>query len=194
MLKTRFTREVQYPTGLSNVVLVKKQSSKWRMCVDFKELNKACPKDSYPLPKIDQLVDVTTGHEMLSFMDAYCGYNQVKMGPEDEENTSFITDDGTYCYMAMPFGLRNARATYQRVLNTLFKYQIRKSIEVYVDNMLVKIKQASTHVADLLECFLILRKNGMSLNYAKFAFGVKGDKFLGFVVTQRGIKTIPKKI
>ena len=92
--------------------------------MDFKDLNKACLKDSFSLPKIDQLVDATTGHEMLSFMDAYSGYNQVRMAPEDEENTSFVTNEGTYCYKAMPFGLKNAGATYQRVMSALFKDQI----------------------------------------------------------------------
>ena len=164
------------------------------MCVDFKDLNWACPKDSYALSKIDQLVDVTTGHEMLSFMDVYSGYNQVRMVPEDEENTSFTTNDGTYCYRAMSFGLRNAGATCQRVMNTLFKYQIGKTMKVYVDNILVKSKLASTHVADLTECFVVLQKNGMSLNPAKCAFGVRGGKFLVFVVIKRGIDANPKKI
>ena len=104
MLKTGFIREVQYPTLFSNVVLVKKHSGKWRMCVDFKDLNKTCPKDSYPLLKTDQLMDATTEYEMLNFMDANSRYNQVKMDDEDEEKTSFITDDGTYCYKATPFG------------------------------------------------------------------------------------------
>ena len=103
LLQVGFIREVQYPKWLSNMVLVKKYSGKWRMCVDFKDLNKACPKDSFPLPKIDQLVDATTGHEMLSFMDAYSGYNQVKMALKDEDKASFVNNEGTYCYKAMPF-------------------------------------------------------------------------------------------
>lgn len=156
LLKAGFISEVQYPTWLSNVVLVKKHSGKWRMCMDFKDLNKACPKDNYPIPTIDQLVDETTGHEILSFMDAYSGCNQIKMSPEDEDKSSFITDDGTYCYRAMPLGLRNTRAAYQMVMNTLFKEWIGKSIEMYINNMLFKNKQASTHVADLTKCFAIL--------------------------------------
>ena len=112
-------------------------------------------------------MDATTGHEMLSFMDAYSGYNQVRMAPEDEEKTSFITNEGTYYYKAMPFGLRNAGATYQRVMNALFKEQIGKNMEVYVDDMLVKSLKASNHVADLNEAFAVLRQNGMSLNPAK---------------------------
>lgn len=110
LLKTGFIREVQYPTWLSNVVLVKKHSGKWRMCVYFKDLNKACPKNNYPFSKIDQLVDATTGHEMLSFMDTYFRYNQVKMASRDEKNTFFITYNGTYYYMVMPFELRNTQS------------------------------------------------------------------------------------
>ncbi|KAK1588714.1 hypothetical protein Q3G72_026322 [Acer saccharum] len=101
-------REVKYPEWVANVVLVKKKNNQWRMCVDFTDLNKACPKDSFPLPRIDQLVDATAGHETLSFMDAYSGYNQIKMHRPDEEKTAFTTDQGLYCYTVMPFGLKNA--------------------------------------------------------------------------------------
>ena len=96
--------------------------------MDFTDLNKACPKDCYPLPKIDLLVDATVGHSLLSFMDAYSGYNQIRMHPDDEEKTSFITDQGTYCYRVMPFGLKNAGATYQRLVNHIFRSLIRRSI------------------------------------------------------------------
>ena len=103
------------------MILVKKANGKWRMCIDFKKLKKACPKDSYPLPRIDQLVDATLGHELLTFMDAFSGYNQIRMVPEDEEKTAFITNRGLYCYRVMPFGLKNAGVTYQRLVNKIFK-------------------------------------------------------------------------
>ena len=112
LLKSGFIREAFYPNWLANPVLVKKANGKWRTCIDFTDLNKACPKDSFPLPRIDQLVDSTAGHELLSFMDAYSGYNQIPMHPPDEDHTSFITDRGLYCYKVMPFGLKNAGATY----------------------------------------------------------------------------------
>ena len=102
------------------------------MCIDFTDLNNSCPKDSYPLPRIDQMVDATAGHELMSFMDAYSGYNQIKMKPEDKESTSFITTRGTYCYNAMPFGLKNARATYQILENKVFEDQIDKNMVVCV--------------------------------------------------------------
>ena len=116
LTRNNFIREVIYPEWVSNPVLVKKPNGEWRTCVDFSDLNKACPKDSFPLPRIDQLVDATAGHELLSFMDAYSGYNQIPMLDRDEEHTSFITDRGLYCYKVMPFGLKNAGATYQRLV------------------------------------------------------------------------------
>ena len=113
LLKVGFIREVNYPNWVSNVVLVKKANGKWRMCIDFKKLNKAYPKDSYPLPRIDQLVDAISGHELLTFMDAFSSYNQIKMAPEDEEKTIFITNCGLYYYRVIPFGLKNVGVTYQ---------------------------------------------------------------------------------
>ena len=115
-----FIKEVFYLDWLANVVIVKKASGKWRMCVDFTNLNKACPKDSYPLPRVDVLVDSTTRHQLLSFMDAFSGYNQIQMHKDDQEKTSFVTNQGLFCYRVMPFGLKNACTTYQRLMNRLF--------------------------------------------------------------------------
>ena len=121
LLTANFIREVHYPEWLANVVMVKKANGKWRMCVDFIDLNQAYPKDSFPLPRIDQLVDSTAGHELLTFMDAFSGYNQILMAEEDQEKTAFVTNQGLYCYRVMPFGLKNAGATYQRLVNQMFK-------------------------------------------------------------------------
>ena len=107
-----FIREVYYPNWLANVVLMKKANGKWRMCVDFKDPNKACPKDNFPLPRIDQLVDSIAGHKLSTFMDAFSRYNQIKMAKKDQEKTVFITSQGLYCYKVMPFGLKNVGATY----------------------------------------------------------------------------------
>ncbi|KAI3465839.1 hypothetical protein Pfo_022502 [Paulownia fortunei] len=151
LLAANYIRPVQYPEWLANVVLVPKSGGKWRLCIDFTDLNKACPKDPFPLPRIDRLVDSTSGCELLSFLDAYQGYNQIRLALEDQEMTSF------------PFGLKNAGATYQRL--------------VYIDDMLVKSKLASNHVSDLKECFNILRTYQMKLNPAKCTFGVRGGKY-----------------
>ena len=118
--EANFIREVYYPDWLANVVMVKKASGKWRMCVDFTDLNKACSKDSYPLPRVDVLVDSTARHQLLSFMDAFSGYNQIRMHEDDQEKTSFVTSQGLFYYRVMPFGLKNAGTTYQRLMNRMF--------------------------------------------------------------------------
>ena len=131
LLQANAIREVEYPEWLAKVVLVKKENGKWRLCIDFTDINRACPKDNFSLPQIDLIVDATAGHELLSFMDAFSGYNQISMDPGDQEKTSFITGQGTYCYRVMPFGLKNAGATYQRLVNKMFQKQIGASMEVY---------------------------------------------------------------
>ena len=185
---------MEYPEWLANVVLVKKANGKWRLCIDFTDVNRSCPKDSFPLPQIDLIVDATAGHELLSFMDAFSGYNQISMDPDDQEKTTFVTGQGTYCYRVMPFGLKNAGATYQRLVNRMFQKQIRTSMEVYIDDMLVKSTTAELHIAHLAESFQILKKYNMKLNPAKCAFGVSARKFLGFIVNNRGIEANPDKI
>uniref|UniRef100_A0A2N9FQ85 Uncharacterized protein n=1 Tax=Fagus sylvatica TaxID=28930 RepID=A0A2N9FQ85_FAGSY len=179
LLTAGFIREVFYPDWLANVVMVKKANGKWRMCVDFTDLNKACPKDSFPLPRIDQLVDSTAGHRLLTFMDAFSGYNQIMMDDTDQEKTSFITSKGLFCYKVMPFGLKNAGATYQRLMNKMFHHQIGRNVEVYVDDMLVKTKDERKHLEDLKETFETLRRYRMKLNPNKCVFGVSSGKFLG---------------
>ena len=112
LLQAKVIREVEYPEWLANVLLVKKASGKWRLCIDFTYINRVfCPKDSFPLPWIDLIVDATADHELLSFMDAFSGYNQISMDPNDQEKTSFVTSQGTYYYRVMPFGLKNGGAT-----------------------------------------------------------------------------------
>ncbi|XP_064941153.1 uncharacterized protein LOC103974602 [Musa acuminata AAA Group] len=162
--------------------------------IEEASLNNACPKDCYPLPKIDQLVDATAGHARLSFMDAFSGYNQIRMAPEDQEHTAFLTEQGIYFYKVMPFGLKNAGATYQRTVNRMFAHQIGRNMEVYVDDMIVKSRTAETHPSDLAETFDTLRKFGLRLNPAKCAFGVTSEKFLGFIIHERGIDANPEKI
>ena len=194
LLQAGAIREVEYPEWLANVVLVKKTNGKWRLCIDFTDINKACPKDSFPLPRIDLIVDATAGHELLSFMDAFSGYNQISMDPNDQEKTSFVTAHGTYCYRVMPFGLKNAGVTYQRLVNRMFQKQIGATMEVYIDDMLVKSTAAGLHITHLFETFQILRDDNMKLNPAKCAFGVSAGKFLGFIVNHRGIEANPDKI
>ena len=168
--------------------MVKKASGKWRMCVDFTDPNKACPKDNYPLPRVDILVDSTAQHQLLSFMDVFFDYNQIRMDEVDQEKTPFVTSQGLFCYKVMPFGLKNASAKYQRLMYKMFANQIETNVQVYVDDMLVKSRREDNHLEDLKETFDILCSYNMKLNPSKCAFGVMVGKFLGFMVSQRGIE------
>ena len=130
LVRANFIRETRYPEWLANPILVKKKSGKWTVCINFTNLNQACPKDSFPLPRIDQLVDITTCHELLSFMDAYSEYNQIKMHPPDEDKKTFITNRGIYFYELMSFRLKNARAIFQQMVNKVFEEKLRHAMEV----------------------------------------------------------------
>jgi len=138
--------------------------------VDFMDLNKACPKDGYPLPKIDKLVDATARHALLSLIDAYSGYHQIHLCPEDQEKTSFITDCSLHCYKMMSFGLKNARATYQRLVNKLFEPLIDQTMKVYVDDMIVISKAEGDHSGDLRKTFDILKYYQVTLHFKDFRY------------------------
>ena len=189
-----FIKEVYYPDWLTNVVMVKKASGNWRMCVEFTDLNKACSKDSYPLLRVDILVDSTAQHQLLNFMDVFSGYNQIRMHEDNQEKTSFVTSQGLFYYKVMPFGLKNEGAMYQRLMNKMFAQQIGRTVQVYVDDMLVKSQREEDHLKDLRETFNTLRSYNMKFNPRKCAFGVTTGKFLGFMVSQKGIKANPDKI
>ena len=153
LIKAGFIREVQYPTWLANIVPVKKKNGQIRVCIDFRDLNKACPKDDFPLPITELLVDATTGYEALSFMDGYSGYNQIRMASEDEELTAFRTPKGVFCYKVMPFGLKNAGATYQRAMTVIFEDLLHNTIECHVDDLVVKTKERKLHLYNLRKIF-----------------------------------------
>ena len=151
-------------------------------------------KDDFPLPHIDILVDNTVGHTLLSFMDSFSGYNQIKMALEDMEKTSFIIPWGTYCYKVMPFGLKNAGATYQHAATTLLYDLIHKEVEIYVDDIIVKSKNHEGHIPALRKFFERIQFYKLRLNPKKSTFGVTSRKLLGFMVSQRGIEVDPDKI
>ena len=131
--------------------------------MDYTDLNDACPKDSFPLPRIEQVVDASSCHGMLSFLDAFSGYHQIPMYPPDVEKTAFITLHGLFCYNVMPFGLKNAEATYQRLVTKMFKPLLGKTMKVYIDDMLVKSKQRLNRVTHLQEAFDLVRAYDMKL-------------------------------
>ena len=161
------------------------------MCIDFTDLNKVCPKDSFPMPKIDQLVDATVGHPRMSFLDAFQGYHQIPLALDDQEKTTFVTLIGNYHYKVMPFDLKNARSTYQRMMTMMFESLLGKNIEIYIDDMVVKRKMVSEHLGDLRAIFEVLRNYKLRLNASKCSFSVGSGKFLGYMVTHRGIEVNP---
>ena len=135
------------------------------------------------MPKIDQLVDATYGHSRMSFLDSFQGYHQIALAPEDQEKTAFISPDANYHYIVMPFGLKNARATYQRMMKRMFQDKIGHTVEVYIDDMVVKSKQEIRHMEDLQGTFEVLRQHKFRLNAEKCVFGVRVGKFLAYLIT-----------
>ena len=176
-----FLAVVQYPQWVANVVLVPKKDENIRMCVDYRDLNRASPKDDFPLPHIDTLVDNTATSSLYSFIDGFSGYNQIKMAPEDMEKTTFITLWVMFCYKVMSFGLKNAGATYQRAMVTLFHDMIHKEIEVYVDDMIAKSESEEEHLVNMKKLFERLRKYKLRLNLSKCTLGVKSGKLLSLI-------------
>ena len=192
--RARAIKEVFYPEWLANTVVVKKTSEKWRVSMDFTNLNKACPKDPFPMPQIDQLVDATASHPRMSFLDAFQGYHQILLALEDQEKTAFVMPIRNYHYNVMSFGLKNARSTYQRMMTRMFEPQLGKNIKIYVDDMVVKSKVVSEHLEDLGGTFNVLRRHKLRMNVSKCSFGVGSSKFLGYMVTHKGIEVNPDQI
>ena len=158
------------------------------MCINYTDLNKACPKDAYPWLSIGRLVNGAYGFHVLRFLDVYLGYNQIRMYALDEEKMTFITEDVNFCYKVMSFGLKNASATYQRLMDQIFKHQIRRNVEVYMDDMVIESHTIAQHVADLEEVFGEIHKYDMRLNPERCTFGVGRGKFLGYTITHQGIE------
>jgi hypothetical protein len=199
LLSAGVIREVTYLEWLANTVMVKKANGKWRMCIDFTDLNKACSKDEFPLPRIDSLVDAAASSKLMSLLDCYSGYHQIWMKREDEPKTSFITPTGTYCYLRMPKGLKNVGGSFNRMIAKVLHSQIGRNVLTYVDDIIVKSTKQENHIADLQETFANFRQAGLKLNPEKCVFGVKKGKFFGclekcvFGVT-KGIEANPSKI
>jgi hypothetical protein len=157
LLHAGFIREVHHPRWLANPMVILKANGKLQMCIDYTSLNKVCPKDPFPLPRIDQIVDSTSGCDLLCFLDAYSSFHQIPMSREDEENTAFITVDGLFCYVSMPYGLKNALPTIVRAMHETFGDLIRDLIEVYVDDIVVKVKSSASLLDNLALIFDRLR-------------------------------------
>ncbi|XP_070034244.1 uncharacterized protein [Nicotiana tomentosiformis] len=194
LIEAGFVCEVKYATWISSIVPVRKKNGQIRVCVDFRDLNNACPKDEFPLPITELMIDATTGYEAMSFMNGSSGYNQICMAPKDEELTAFRTPKGIYCYKVMPFGLKNAGATYQRAMQNIFDDMLHKNVECYVDDLVVKSRKKDDHLQDLRMVFEWLRRYQLRMNPLKCTFGVTSRKFLDFIVRHRGIEIDQTKV
>ena len=153
LLAAEFIREIYHSEWLANVVMVPKKNKSLRMCIDFKHINRACPKDHFPLPCIDQIVDSTVGCECLPFLDPYFGYHQIRLYGPNEIKTTFITSFGCFCYVPMPFGLKNTGATFMCMIQQCLLTQISRNVEAYMDDIMVKSRKGSNLLADLAETF-----------------------------------------
>ncbi|CAN6729282.1 unnamed protein product [Malus baccata var. baccata] len=196
LLKAGFIRPAKYVEWLANIVPVLKAITKAvRCCVDYRNINSATPKDEYPMPMADLSIDAITKHKVLSFMDGNAGYNQIKMAPEDIHKTAFRCPGhvGAYEYLVMPFGVKNAGATYQRAMNAIFHDLIGQSMEVYIDDIVVKSKTEEQHLVDLKQALTRMRIHKLKMNPKKCAFGVRAGNFLGFLVHQRGVEVDKNK-
>jgi hypothetical protein len=176
LLSAGVIREVTYLEWLANTVMVKKANGKWRMCIDFTYLNKACPKDEFPLPRINSLVDAAATSGLMSLLECYSGYHQIWMKKEDEPKTSFITLSGTYCYLRIPERLKNVGGSFSRMTSKVLSTQIDKNVQAYVDDIIVKSTKQGNHIVDLQETFANFRKAGLKLNPEKCVYGVKKGK------------------
>jgi hypothetical protein len=189
LLSAGVIREVTYSEWLANTVMVKKANEKWMMCIDFTDLNRACPKDEFPLLGIDSLVGVVATSELMSLLDCYSRYHQIWMKKEDEPKTSFITSSGTYCYLRMPEGLKNAGGrSFSRMTARVLCSQIDRDVLTYVDDIIVKSTKQENHITDLQETFANFRKADLKLNPKKCVLGVKKGSFLGVSCLQRELR------
>src|SRR3954464_8286096 len=190
LLRCKFIQTTRYVEWIANIVPVIKKNGSLRVCIDFRDLNAATPKDEYPMPVAEMLVDSAAGFEYLSLLDGYSGYNQIFIADEDVPKTAFRCPGalGTYEWVVMPFGLKNAGATYQRAMNSMFHDFIDKFMQVYIDDIVIKSNSENGHLDHLRQSFERMRKYGLKMNPLKCAFGVHEGDFLGFVVHKKGIE------
>jgi hypothetical protein len=190
-----FIREIKASTWVSNsVIFPKKNTDVCHICIDYTSLNKHCPKYPFPLPRIEQIIVSTAGCVRLSFLNAYTGYNQIKLKVEDEEKTAFITPYGVFCYQVMPCGLKNVGPTYQRMMQNCLRSQIGQNIQVYINDEVITTRKEESLITDLRETFDNLDRYKLKLNKTKCSFGVPAGQLLGFLVSARGIEANLEKI
>jgi hypothetical protein len=191
LLEANFILPCRYAKWVSNIVSVeKKESGKLRVCIDFRNLNRATPKDEFSMPIADTLINNASGNRIISFLDGNVGYNQIFMAEEDASKMAFICPDfiGLFEWVVMTFGLKNDGATYQSAMNLIFHELLGNTVEVYIDGIVVKLAEFSSHIADLRKAFDKMCRYGLKMNPRKCDFGVSAGKFLGFIIHEHGIE------
>jgi hypothetical protein len=186
MLAARIIAQTRHSSWCLNLVVARKKNGQIRLCIDFRNLNIACTKDNYPLPKMETLLQRVTGLGIISMLDGFSGYNQIRVKEEDRRKTTFTTPWGTFEYLIMPFGLSNAGATFQRAMDYAFRGLIGKIIEIYQDDLTLFSKDGKSHIGHLKQVFEICREYGISLNPATSVFGVTEGKLLGHIIYRVG--------
>jgi hypothetical protein len=196
LIDANFIRPCKYAEWISNIVPVYKKNGKMRVCINFRDLNRATPMDGYPMPVADLLVDAAARHKVISFMDGNAGYNQIFMAIEDISKTAFRCPGyiGLFEWIVMTFGLKNASATYQRAMNYIFHELIGKIVEIYIDDIMIKSLNHDSHLEDVKRTLECTRKHGLKMNPNKCAFGVSAGEFLGFLVHEGGIEVGKKSM
>jgi hypothetical protein len=196
LIEANFIRPCRYAEWISNIVHVYKKNGKMRVCIDFRDLNRATPMDGYPMPVADLLVDAATGHKFISFMDGNAGYNQIFMAIEDISKTPFRCPGhiSLFEWIVMTFGWKNTCATYQRATNYIFHELIGKIVGIYIDDVVIKSLNHESHLDDVRKTLECTRKHGLKMNPNKCAFGVSTGEFLGFLVHEGGIEAGKKSM
>jgi hypothetical protein len=190
MLEAGFIRPCRYVEWISSIVPVQKKDGRWRVYVDFRDLNRATPKDEYRMHVAETLINTAVGNKIMSFMDGNAGYNQIFMAPEDIHKTAFRVPDvvGLFKYVVMTFGLKNAGTMYQRAMNYIYHDLIGKLVEIYIDDIVVKSTWTRGHLEDLRHVLERTRRFGLKVNPKKYTFDVSLSQFLGFLVHEQGIE------
>jgi hypothetical protein len=194
LLNAKIIVPLRYSEWVENLAPIRKKNGEIRLCVDFRNLNRCSLKDNYPLPKMDHILQRVVEAQRISMLDGYSGYNQISVMEEDKKNTTFTTPWGNFVYEKMPFGLMNARATFQRAMDIAFIGEKGKFMVIYLDDIIIFSTSDDEHLQHLKQTFEKCRRYGISLNPKKYLFSREEGKLLGHIVSLEGIKIDPKRV